>query len=289
MLKPIAPTQNLNPFIAADRFERALVLHIVKNVAADRTFNPPLILGVHGRPGEGKTFQCDLILRRMGIQVFMISGGELEDEYAGAPAKLIRHTYQAASKAMIDDDNRVSVLMFNDIDTGIGNWGPLVQRTVNTQIVYNTLMNIVDYPRCVGQVDTLRVPIIMTGNDFTKLYEPLVRAGRMWKFRWEPTLDEKANIIATIFPQLELSACQQLIRQLSTDTLLPISFFSSLKTSLVDDQLWEQIQDYDLRQLMRLMRHNARPRFEYDFSYDVLLAAGQKLLAASQIESHLGS
>ena len=39
----------------------------------------------------------------------------------------------------------------------------------------------------------MRVPIIVTGNDFSTLYAPLLRDGRMDKFLWEPTAEDKAE------------------------------------------------------------------------------------------------
>lgn len=65
------------------------------------------------------------------------------------------------------------------------------QCTVNNQIVVGTLMNICDNPNQVSVYDQWRegdfinrVPIIVTGNDFSTLYAPLVRDGRMEKFYW---------------------------------------------------------------------------------------------------------
>lgn len=63
--------------------------------------------------------------------------------------------------------------------------------TVNNQIVVGTLMNLSDNPTrvSIGQDwrdsdVTNRIPIIFTGNDFSTLYAPLIRDGRMEKFYW---------------------------------------------------------------------------------------------------------
>lgn len=63
--------------------------------------------------------------------------------------------------------------------------------TVNNQIVVGTLMNLCDNPTRVSigqdwrESDiTQRVPVIVTGNDFSTLYAPLIRDGRMEKFYW---------------------------------------------------------------------------------------------------------
>ena len=59
-----------------------------------------------------------------------------------------------------------------------------------------------------------RVPIIVTGNDFSTLFAPLVRDGRMTKFYWEPDQADLLSIChqmykvlpshaGTPFPQLQ--------------------------------------------------------------------------------------
>lgn len=63
-----------------------------------------------------------------------------------------------------------------------------VQCTVNNQIVASTLMNMCDHPNhvSIGEVwrperMNIRIPIFVTGNDFSTIYAPLVRDGRMDK------------------------------------------------------------------------------------------------------------
>ena len=62
------------------------------------------------------------------------------------------------------------------------------QVTVNNQIVVSTLMNMCDDPTrvSIGEVwreeaMNIRVPVFVTGNDFSTLYAPLIRDGRMDK------------------------------------------------------------------------------------------------------------
>jgi hypothetical protein len=50
----------------------------------------PLILGIWGGKGQGKTFQCGLAFKKLGISPIVMSAGELESGNAGEPAKLIR-------------------------------------------------------------------------------------------------------------------------------------------------------------------------------------------------------
>ena len=43
------------------------------------------------------------------------------------------------------------------------------------------------------------MPIICTGNDFSTLYAPLIRDGRMEKFYWNPTREDRIGITTGIF------------------------------------------------------------------------------------------
>ena len=62
------------------------------------------------------------------------------------------------------------------------------QVTVNNQIVCSSLMNMCDDPTHVSigekwrkEAMNIRIPIIVTGNDFSTLFAPLIRDGRMDK------------------------------------------------------------------------------------------------------------
>ena len=92
--------------------------------------------------------------------------------------------------------------------------------TVNNQIVMGTLMNLADHPtRCsVGESwredKTLRrVPIIITGNDLSTLYAPLLRDGRMTKFLWEPKRADLLEMMYTLYRDdgLSLADVEQLL------------------------------------------------------------------------------
>ncbi|KAG5523181.1 hypothetical protein RHGRI_035110 [Rhododendron griersonianum] len=194
--------------------------HIVKNYISHLLNTKiPLILGIWGGKGQGKSFQTELIFQAMGVEPVIMSAGELESERAGEPGKLIRDRYRTASQVVqnkvrssttfnIDicmslvvqfyavvylihcHIGKMSCLMINDIDAGLGRFGN-TQMTVNNQIVVGTLMNLCDNPTRVSigqdwrESDvTSRIPIIVTGNDFSTIYAPLIRDGRMEKFYW---------------------------------------------------------------------------------------------------------
>ena len=228
-------------YYIAPRFLDKLAVHITKNFLQLPGVRVPLILGIHGRKGEGKTFQCELVFERMGIEVTLISGGELESPDAGDPARLIRLRYRETAE-LIKVRGKMCVLMINDLDAGAGRFDEGTQYTVNTQLVNATLMNIADNPTDVqlpGSYDSTplhRVPIIVTGNDFTTLYAPLIRDGRMEKFYWEPDRDDKVGIVAGIFEPDGLS--QREVEQL-VDTFpnQSIDFYSALRSRIYDEQI----------------------------------------------------
>eukprot|EP00882_Tetradesmus_deserticola_P034126 GHRQ01039046.1.p1 GENE.GHRQ01039046.1~~GHRQ01039046.1.p1 ORF type:complete len:312 (+),score=107.21 GHRQ01039046.1:2-937(+) len=180
-------------------------MHITKNYLADQgaisaSTKVPLIMGIWGLKGCGKTFQTELAFKKLGVEPIVMSAGELESETAGQPGRLIRERYRKAAE-LSRTRGKLSCLVINDLDAGIGRFGN-TQVTVNNQIVIGTLMNICDDPNRVSiganwrESDTIkRVPIIVTGNDFSTLYAPLIRDGRMEKFYWQPQREDIVNIV----------------------------------------------------------------------------------------------
>jgi ribulose bisphosphate carboxylase small subunit len=233
-------------FYIAPRFLQKLAVHITKNYIELPKVKVPLILGIHGRKGEGKTFQCELVYQKMGVEVVHISAGELESPDAGDPSRLIRLRYREAAE-LIRVRGKMAVLMINDLDAGAGRVDAGTQYTVNTQLVNATLMNIADNPTNVqlpGSYDDTplhRVPIVVTGNDFATLYAPLVRDGRMEKFYWEPSREDKIGIVSGIFSEDGLSA-QDAATLVDHFLDQSVDFYGALRSRLFDEQIEVFIQ-----------------------------------------------
>lgn len=76
-------------------------MHVAKNFLELPKIKIPLILGIWGGKGQGKTFQCTLAYKKLGINPVVMSAGELESGNAGEPAKLIRQRYRSVSSAQL--------------------------------------------------------------------------------------------------------------------------------------------------------------------------------------------
>ena len=82
------------------------------------------------------------------------------------------------------------------------------------QMVMGTLMNLCDHPTSVSvgaeewreDRELRRVPIIITGNDLSTLYAPLLRDGRMDKFMWAPSIDERAAAVHAVMADAGVTA-----------------------------------------------------------------------------------
>ncbi|HEY9763110.1 MAG TPA: ribulose bisphosphate carboxylase small subunit [Trichocoleus sp.] len=275
-------------YYIAPRFQEKLAVHIAKNFLDLPDVRVPLILGVHGRKGEGKTFQCELVYERMGVEVVHISGGELESPDAGDPARLVRLRYREAAE-LVRVRGVMVVLMINDLDAGAGRFDAMTQYTVNTQLVNNTLMNIADNPTNVqlpGSYDenpVRRVPIIVTGNDFSTLYEPLIREGRMEKFYWEPDRADKVGIVSGIFEPDNLG--QQAIEALvDTFPTQAIDFFGALRSQIYDEQIRDFIYQIGLENVSRRIVNSTNPPTfsKPNFSLPHLIEVGHRIVREQQ-------
>merc|ERR1712023_1761 len=94
-LKDMSSMDNMyDDLYISPSFMDKVVVHLAKNFMELPKIKIPLILGVWGGKGQGKTFQSDLIFRKLGISPIVMSAGELESGNAGEPAKLIRQRYR---------------------------------------------------------------------------------------------------------------------------------------------------------------------------------------------------
>ena len=273
------------------RFLERVAVHVSKNVLKDKgalgATPTPLILGIWGEKGCGKTFNVELACRKMGMLPIVTSAGELEDSTAGEPGAMLRRRYLTAARAM-RQTGRLSCLIINDIDAGIGKFKDDLG-TVNNQITHGTLMNICDNPTQVSEgtvwrsdfkSTNARVPIIVTGNDFSRLYAPLTRDGRMDLWMWEPTRDELADILYAMMSDdgLSMEECVALVETFPNQ---PLDFFGAIRARVYDDAVRELILDVGLDALGEALVGDERKRVgleEVRVTFDALVACGRDVV-----------
>ncbi|RAL50596.1 hypothetical protein DM860_014538 [Cuscuta australis] len=271
-------------YYIASGFMDKLVLHITKNFVKLPNIKVPLILGIWGGKGQGKSFQCELVFRKMGINPIMMSAGELESGNAGEPAKLIRQRYREAAEIIRKGD--MCVLFINDLDAGAGRMGSTTQYTVNNQMVNATLMNIADNPTNVqlpgmyNKQENARVPIIVTGNDFSTLYAPLIRDGRMEKFYWAPTRADRIGVCKGIF-RTDNIPDDHIVKLVDTFPGQSIDFFGALRARVYDDEVRRFIQAIGIESVNErlLNSRDGPPSFEQPkMTLEKLLEYGNMLV-----------
>jgi ribulose bisphosphate carboxylase small subunit len=272
-------------YYISPRFLDKLAIHITKNYLDLPSVKVPLILGIHGRKGEGKTFMCELVFEHMGVEVIHISAGELESPDAGDSARLIRLRYREAAE-LTKVRGRMAVLMINDIDAGAGRVDEYTQYTVNTQLVNATLMNIADNPTNVQlpgsyELEPIqRIPIIVTGNDFSTLYAPMIRDGRMEKFFWDPERNDRIGIISSIL-ELPGKTQEDIVRLIDTFPNQAIDFYSALRSRLFDEQIRDFIHSVGLNKLSSRILNSTDPLPDFPippFNLSHLIELGEQMV-----------
>merc|ERR1719401_846220 len=271
-------------FYISPEFLDKMTVHVAKNFMDLPKIKVPLILGIWGGKGQGKTFQTELGYKKLGISPVVMSAGELESGNAGEPAKLVRQRYREASD--IISKGKMCSLFINDLDAGAGRLGGTTQYTVNNQMVNATLMNIADNPTNVqlpgvyNNEEIPRVPVICTGNDFSTLYAPLIRDGRMEKYYWNPSREDRIGICGGIFKEDDVgeSAIEKLVDTFPNQS---IDFFGALRARIYDDKVRDFISETGLDNLSKRLVNSREgpPTFDKPFmSVDTLLTYGNEIV-----------
>ena len=311
----------LGAYHVPERFRDRFALHVAKHALAQSgaippDAAPPLILGIWGAKGCGKSFNLELCCRDLGVVPIVTSAGELEDPVAGEPGALLRRRYLAAAEAS-RHENSPAILIVNDLDAGVGRFKD-DKLTVNNQIVQATLMNLCDDPTRVSvgaewrdddRATCARVPIVVTGNDASRIYAPLRREGRMDCWHWEPTREETARIVDGLFrseddaresgsesgPRAEDSATgyggfEDAVKLVSAFPNQPMDFFGSIRSRCADDAVraWlagmsaETMRDALVGERRAASGPSALPFAAQDLSLPALLRAGAEIAREQQ-------
>jgi SpoVK/Ycf46/Vps4 family AAA+-type ATPase len=244
-----------SPVIPA-RFQSEIDQHLVFNFAGTGTW--PLVLGIFGRPGDGKSFQVRTHLEQRGVLTVSINAADLESDRAGQPGKLVLSKYEDAGHRA--SEGNPAALIVDDFDTTVGEWEHSTS-TVNHQQVLAQLMHLADSPSQASDKPLQRVPVFITGNDLSKVYPPLRRPGRMRAFLWLPTAAERQKIVEQIMVSvLDPAETGELLAKLPEP---PIAFFSDLLVSIQAISARSEIPKY-AEDLKALVRNPGRSRQELE-------------------------
>ncbi len=232
--------------------EQHLVLNFIKETAQ------PTLLGVFGPPGSGKTFGVRRTLQAHGVLVHEVDATDLESGTAGQPATRLRGKLVTAEHDI--SKGRPAALVIDDIDTTLGEWEQNTG-TVNHQQLLALLMHTVD--KAALEPERTRVPVIFTGNDASKLYEPLRRAGRMAHLQWVPTAEERREIVQYIMRgQASRATVDRLERRYGHQ---PLSFYAALLGQVQAKAAGELVQ-LAARDLSDVAAHPKRYKAYYEAS-----------------------
>lgn len=227
-------------YLIDEHFYREVLLHFVKNKL--QILNPPLILCVQGKAGEGKSSHILQICNRVGITILLIHGSSLCGDMEGEPTAIINDMYITASEY---SNQCNTIILVDDIDTSIASTNEDRKYTVNSQLINGAFMSIANNPYNIGSKETKRVPIIFTGNNLMNLYAPLRRTGRIRLYSWQPTIKQKTNIIENLYKDIVgEKEKKEFFEIIQPHIDQPISFFVDLKNNLFDDIIMNEIMTH---------------------------------------------
>ncbi|XP_058068039.1 ribulose bisphosphate carboxylase/oxygenase activase, chloroplastic isoform X2 [Magnolia sinica] len=163
----------------------------------------------------------------MGIEPVIMSAGELESERAGEPGRLIRDRYRTASQ-VVENKGKMSCLMINDLDAGLGRFDNPTRVSIGQDWRESDV--------------TQRVPVIVTGNDFSTLYAPLIRDGRMDKFYWQPNREDIINIVHRMYEKDGIT-WDEVVSIVDTFPNQALDFYGALRSRTYDRSISKWVSD----------------------------------------------
>lgn len=227
-----------NVFIP-QRFSQRVTDHVILNYLEDNHFfQPPLYLAIEGTPGQGKTMQVIAACNKKKIAVKYISASELSGKKEAESREVLEQIY---SEALTLFYSGVYVcILIDDFHMGIAITDEKINKTINSNLLIGYMMNLAQ------SSFKQKIPIILTGNDFSKVYPALIRDGRADMFFWEPTHDEKFEIIKSIYnPILQNEDLDNLQKFYTKYKSHNIAFFAQLINDIRRRLLSEEISKMD--------------------------------------------
>lgn len=225
-------------------FSDTLLTHIIGNY--DNSVQAPLFLAIQGDPGEGKTFQTLNICKKYHIKICYYSGAELSGNYEKDSIIELSEDYTRACNYY--NDGEYCAIIIDDFHLSPASTKNGVGTTINSQLLTGYLMNLCDKAKS-NQIE--RIPIILLGNTFKDVYEPLKRDGRMDFFHWEAPYELKKQIVESILRDyiwfFDRFRLENFVDKYKDQ---PVSFFTEIKNDIDKNHIkssLNQLQHEDIR------------------------------------------
>lgn len=246
--------QDVSAVFIDKEFETKILLHIVSNSLQKNM--SPCFLAIEGKMGEGKTVQTINTCFKHDIHPYYFSSSQLAGNLEGDSIKELKSTYNYLVEH--DRDDVFSVIIIDDFHLSIASCEANVSKTVNSQILTNYLMSIADTTK---STPGKKIPFILIANTFDQLYSPLTRDGRMKLFKWEPSKEQKQNLILKMYNDVlvENEKCEfnEFIKENIEES---IAFFGEVKNDIYMDIIEEYLKSEMFADLNEVTR-----KFNNDF------------------------
>ncbi len=216
----------LDHIMVPKRYSDAVVGHVISNYLSDNHyFSPPLYLAIKGEPGEGKTLQAIASCNQRGIMVKYLSSSKLSGEMESESMQVIERIYNQSLQ--LQKMGFYVCILLDDFHLGNASIKNSTTRTVNAELLVGYMMNLAE------STNYNRIPILLTGNDFSGTYDALLRDGRADIFTWEPTVDEKCSVVESILaPIVQETDIGKLSSFLKRHSDCNIAFFAQLRNDI---------------------------------------------------------
>jgi SpoVK/Ycf46/Vps4 family AAA+-type ATPase len=267
-------------------FENHILSHITGNYMNNSPF--PLYLAIHGKKGEGKTFQTLRVCSKYRVVMYYISGAQLCGSYEKDSIGDIEENYNYALHKY-NTEGEVSTFIIDDFHLSIASTEAGIGKTVNSQILIGFLMNLADKAKASKK---LRIPFILLGNDFDNLYAPLTRDGRMDFYEWKPSMEEKVEIVKAHFDDIvqpkEAAKLEEFVKSYAEQ---PISFFTELKSDIykhiVSENISKYISTYSCKNANEILRNlNSLQMGRVNIAMDKITKFARQRIAYSKRATH---
>lgn len=232
------------------RFEETVACHVIAPYLEENIYyKPPIYLAIMGAAGEGKTAQAIATCTQKGFYVIYISASSLsgshENEAKEKLHKIYNHALRLRTKAL-------TAIIIDDFHKGIVNEEENVKKTINSNVLTGYMMNIAEYNGAV------HIPIILTANDLSSIYAPLLRIGRADIFLWKPKLYEKRKIVFYILDSFVNEKSERefnkFFKKFSNEN---IAFFAQLRNQWRKKLIKESIHNISAFDMASITRINS--------------------------------